>query len=87
MRVNATLEADLGVITDTVNVAPRTVVALPPSEADPLTDEMRVLVQGVLISRAFDPGTAITAGLIEYVTMSGESYVTMIGEPYVTVVE
>lgn len=88
MRVNATLEADLAVITDAANVAPRTVVALPPSDADPIWDEMRVLVGGALISRAFDPGDAIDTGApIGYVTMSGESYVTMTGEPYVTVVE
>lgn len=87
MRVAVTFEADLGTITDATYVAPRTVVALPPSDIDPIWDEMRVLIQGVLISRAYDPGDAIVTGApIPLVTMSGEPLVTMSGEELVTVV-
>lgn len=78
------LESDLAT-TPSAYVAGRTVVALPPSDADPLWDEMRVLIAGTLISRPFDPGEAIVTGApIGYVTKSGEPYVTKTGEPYVT---
>lgn len=87
MRVHAAFEAELGTVTDAVNVSPRTVVAIPPSDIDPIWDEMRVVVQGVLISRAYDPGDDIATASVPYVTMSGEPYVTMSGEPYVTVVQ
>lgn len=87
MKVKATLEADLAVVTDATYVSPRTVVALPPSHVDPIWDEMRVVVDGVLISRAFDPGDDIETGApIPYVTTGGEPYVTMSGDPYETVV-
>lgn len=80
-----TLEAGLATIPDLTYVAGRTVVALPPSDADPLWDEMRVAVSGTLISRAFDPGEDIVTGApIGYVTKSGEPYVTKSGVPYVT---
>ena len=55
MTVTARIEADLAVIPDAVNIGPRTVVALPPSDADPLLDEMQVYVNGRLVFRAYDP--------------------------------
>ena len=69
----------------------RTVVALPPSDADPLWDEMRVDMNprathaGILISRAFDPGEDIVTGApIPYVGEDGVPYVGEDGVPYVT---
>ncbi len=79
------IEADLATISDTSYVAGRTVVALPPSDADPLWDEMRVAIRGAFISRAFDPGAAIVTGApIAYVNESGVPYVTESDVPYVT---
>lgn len=84
----ATLEADLRSIPDAVNVGRRTFAAVAPSDADPVSDEMRVAPGGVLVYRAFDPGQPIVTGApVAYVTMSGEPYVTVGAEPYVTVVE
>lgn len=83
-RVNAALR----VVPRTSYVAGRTVVAVAPSDADPIWNQMRVAANGVLISRDFDPGQEVVTGApIPYVTTSGEPYVTMTGEPYVTVVE
>ena len=82
------MEATLRKVPDCVNVAPRTVVAIAPSDIDPIWDEMRVEAGGRLVLRAFDPGQPIVTGApIEYVTMGGEPYVTVGGEPIVTVVE
>lgn len=50
-----TIQAVLGTISDAVNVAPRTVVARPPSDLDALDDEISVYVNGVEITRAYDP--------------------------------
>ncbi len=81
----AALEADLAVIPDLANVAGRTVVALPPSTVDPLWDEMRVVVAGVVISRAFDPGAAIVTGYpLTFLTEGGEDLLTEAGENIVT---
>jgi hypothetical protein len=71
-----------------VNVAPMYAVGIPPSDIDPVWDEIRVDAGGMMISRAYDPGEDIDTGApIPYVTISGEQYVTMTGDPYVTVVE
>ena len=87
MTVSASLQADLDTIADAVGIGASTVVALPPSDVDPVWDEMRVFINGTLIYRAFDPGAAIVTGApIPLVTMSGEALVTMTGEPLVTVV-
>jgi hypothetical protein len=48
---------------------------------------MRIAVglNGVNLSRAFDPGEPIETGApIPYVTKTGVPYVTKTGEPYVT---
>lgn len=77
MIVALTLEADLATIPGVVNVAARTVVALPPSDVDPLWDEMRVVVAGTLISRAFDPGEAIVTGApLLFLTEGGDELLT-----------
>ncbi len=74
---SATLQADLATITDAVGIAPRTVVALPPTDADPIWDEMRVIVGGLLISRAFDPGEAIVTGApLTFLTEGGDDLLT-----------
>ncbi len=81
----ARLEADLATIPDIANVAGRTVVAMPPSDADPLWDEMRVAVAGVIISRAFDPGAAVVTGFpLTFLTEGGEDLLTEAGENIVT---
>lgn len=88
MTTAAYLEADLATIPDIAGIAARTVVALPPSDVDPVSDEMRVVINGAVILRAFDPGEDIVTGApIALVTMSGEALVTMAGEPLVTMVE
>jgi hypothetical protein len=82
------VEATLRTLDDTTYIAPRTVVAIAPSSIDPVTDEMRVLVGGYLVSRPFDPGVPIdTDAPIAYVTKGGEAYVTKTAEPYVTKVQ
>lgn len=81
MRVKATLEADLAVVVDATYVSPRTVVALPPSDIDPIWDEMRVIVGGTLISRGYDPGDAIDTGAPIYLlTEAGDSLTTEAGD-------
>jgi hypothetical protein len=88
VRRTARLEADLGVVLDAVNVAPRTVVAIPPSDVDPVWDEMRKVVGGVVISVAFDPGEDIVTGApIAYKTVGGNTYVTVSGAPYVKTIQ
>lgn len=47
------LEATLRKVPDAVNVAPRTVVAIPPSDID-TPGLMRVLVGEVMVERAYD---------------------------------
>ncbi len=70
------------------NVAPMYAVGIPPSDLDPVWDEIRVDAGGMMISRAFDPGDPIDTGApVPYVTMDGEQYVTVTGDEYVTVVE
>lgn len=59
MTVAVTLEVDLATVTDATGIAPRTVVAIPPSDADPSPDEMQIDVAGRRISRAYD--SAVTA--------------------------
>lgn len=82
------MEADLATIADAVGIAPRTVVALPPSSVDPVWDEMRVVINGRVVLRAFDPGEDIvTEAPIAYVTKAGDHYVTKAGNRYVGVVE
>lgn len=84
----ATLQADLRTIPDAVNVGRRSFVAIPPSDADSLSDEMRVVPGGVVVLRAFDPGQPVVTGApVALVTMTGEPLVTIGAEPYVTVVE
>ena len=55
MTIARSLEADLATVSDAVNIGPRTVVALPPSDLDPAADEMRVYVSGQLVIREYDP--------------------------------
>ena len=84
---SAALEADLAAVTDLTYVAGRTVVALPPSTADPLWDEMRVAVgiPGTLISRAFDPGADIVTGApLLFMTEGGDELLTEAGETITT---
>lgn len=81
----AAIEADLATIPALSYVAGRTVVALPPSDADPLWDEMRVAVVGVLISRAFDPGdTIVTGAPLTFLTEGGGDLLTEAGDNIVT---
>lgn len=49
------IESDLRTITDAVNVAPRTVVAVPPDEDDAAAGTITVHAGGVVTVRAFDP--------------------------------
>lgn len=95
--VTSRLEAALATI-PIYNAAPLTAVGIPPSDIDPIWDEMRVDVGGVasggmiigstIILRAFDPGDIIDTGApIPYVTIDGEQYETVSGDPYETVVE
>ncbi len=79
------LEADLATVTDAVGIAPRTAVGIPPSDIDPLWDEMRVAVNGPIIYRAFDPGAPIVTGApIGLLTESGEQLVAEDDEPLTT---
>jgi len=55
MTVSTRLEVDLATIPDVVGITPRTVVALPPSDLDSFADEMRIVIDGTEISRAYDP--------------------------------
>lgn len=86
MAVNVALEADLATIPDVVNVAPVTAVGIPPSEADSLWDEMRVLIgRHITILRPFDPGEDIVTEFPNgYVTQGGVQYVSKTGDPYIT---
>ena len=82
---SAALEADLAAVTDLTYVAGRTAVALPPSTADPLWDEMRVITAGTLISRAFDPGADIVTGApLLFMTEGGDELLTEAGETITT---
>lgn len=88
--LNVVLEVDVAIVADATYVAPYPVAAMPPSAADPISDEMRIAVglNGVNLSRAFDPGEEIVIDApIAYVTVGGDPYVTMAAEPYVRVVE
>lgn len=51
----ASLVATLRTTETAPGIAPSTVVALPPSDDDPAIDEMRVAVDGSLITRHYDP--------------------------------
>ncbi len=85
--VTSQLEVVLA-ITPTINVAPRTVVGIPPSDIDAVWDQMRVAIGGTIIVRDFDPGDPIKTGApLFYTTVDGEQYVTVGGDPYETVVE
>lgn len=53
MTVVAYVEAALVTVPDAVGIAPRTVVALPPSDADD-PGVMRAAIGGVLIDRQYD---------------------------------
>lgn len=87
-RLVAVLEVELAVAPNVVNVAPRPAVGIPPTDADAIWDEMRVVVGGVLINRAYDPGDDIeTGGPIGYVTTGGAPYVTLDGRYYVRVIQ
>ena len=79
------LEADLAVIPDVDGIAARTVVALPPSDVDPVWDEMRVVINGAVIYRAFDPGEAIVTGApLTFLTEGGDDLLTEAGDNIVT---
>lgn len=79
------MQAELGTVTDLTYVTGRTVVALPPSTADPLWDEMRVAAGGRLISRAFDPGEAIVTGFpLTFLTEGGDDLLTEVGDVITT---
>jgi len=54
MTLTATFEAALHV-QSSAYVSPQTVVVLPPSTLDPAADQMRVVVNGVQITRQYDP--------------------------------
>jgi hypothetical protein len=83
--VSSRLEARLRTIPDVVGVVARTVVALPPSDADPIWDEMRVVVSGILISRAFDPGAVIITGApLTFLTEGGDDLLTEGGDSITT---
>lgn len=56
MTVQSSVEA-VPQVGPNVNVLPQTVVALPPSSDDPASNVMRVRVNGVLITRQYDPTT------------------------------
>lgn len=85
MTVTAYLQADLATIPDGVNVGARTVVAVPPSDIDPVWDEMRVAINGSIILRAFDPGAAIVTGApIALLTEAGETLITEASERIVS---
>lgn len=86
MTVSSRVEVTLRTVA-VVGATARTVVAIPPSNADEFSDQMRVAVNGTVTLRPFDPGEPIITGApVAYVTTSGEPYVTMAGEPYVLVV-
>ncbi len=79
------VEADLATVTDAVGIAPRAAVGIPPSDIDPVWDEMRVAVNGTIIYRAFDPGQAIVTGApIAIVSKTGVPIVTLTSLPIVT---
>ena len=76
---SSSLQVELETLRDVTYVLPRTSVAIPPSNADPIWDEMRVAVDGTIVLRAFDPGDDIVTGApIPYVTKSGVPYVTKV---------
>ncbi len=82
---NLFIEAELDTIPDVVNIAPRTVVAVPPSAADPLWDEMRVAINRRISSRAFDPGAPIVTGApVGLLTEAGDTLTTESGDRLIT---
>lgn len=54
MTVTASLQITLRTVHNAVGVSPRTAVGIPPSDVDPVSDEMRVDVGGWIIYRAYD---------------------------------
>lgn len=87
MNRSVQLEAVLAVIPDVVGVAPLPVVAIPPSDIDPISDEMRIAYgfSGTMISRAFDPGDDIvTGGPIALLTEAGNTLTTEAGNRIVS---
>ena len=85
MTISATIEADLATIPNIDGVSARTVVALPPSDADSVWDEMRIAINGVLISRAFDPGADIVTGApLTFLTEGNDDLLTEAGDNIVT---
>lgn len=82
--VESVLEVELRT-TPIANVAPMTVVGIPPSDIDPLWDEMRVDAGGMMISRAFDPGEDIVTGAPgAMLTETGSTLTTEAGDPIIT---
>ena len=53
--ITSRLEVRLQTIPNLPYVAARTVVALPPSDLDPATDEMRLRMGDVEVIREYDP--------------------------------
>jgi hypothetical protein len=78
--VSAFLQVDLASVTDTAIVAPRTVVAIPPSSLDS-GSRMRVALGGTVVYRDFDPGAPIVVGPPVFLaTEAGEILATEAGE-------
>ena len=65
------VEADLATIPDTTGIAPRTVVGLPSSVADPAEGKLRVVVDGVMIVRDYDPDLDSVGGDLGYGSYGG----------------
>ncbi len=51
---SATIQARLATVPDAVGISPRTVVAIPPSDADVEPGYMRVAANGSIVLRPFD---------------------------------
>lgn len=70
------------------NVAPMYAVGIPPSDADPVWDQIRVDVGGMMILRDFDPGDPIVTGApIGMLTETGDTLTTEAGDRIVSEVE
>lgn len=82
--VESVLEVELRT-TPIANVSPMYAVGIPPSDIDPVWDEIRVDVGGMMISRAFDPGEDIETGApIGMLTESGDTLITEAGDRIVS---
>lgn len=55
MSASSKLEATLATAPNVYSIAAQTVVALPPSTLDPAANLMRVVINGVVLTRPYDP--------------------------------